>query len=389
AGKQAQVVIANPSGLVCDGCGVINADRFTLTTGQAVMHQGYLDSFRVREGQVTIEGKGLNGSLTPYTDIYARALNVNAGLYANELKTVLGQNDINVQDPNSAKISATTSTPSSPTPSFALDVGKLGGMYAGKIYLVGTEKGLGVRNAGSLNALSGQMHLNANGDLTNTGNMIANKDQILIQASNVKNSGNISSTQQQIQIQADNIQNTGLIATRDEIKLNAQGKIDNNEGVINAGRIDFTAQNLANNKGKIEQTGQQQLNIAAKNLDNTQGLIDQATVDPSGTGQTPGGTTSPSVTDPEQQSSAQDSSTVEVAPTDLTPKVFQAGNIQIAQDIANVEGAIVNNAEINLRVEGSIKNNGGEIQLPELQFNGQYFDNQQGKLTANVVNITA
>ncbi|WP_151803139.1 two-partner secretion domain-containing protein [Acinetobacter guillouiae] len=389
AGKQAQVVIANPSGLICDGCGVINADRFTLTTGQAVMHQGYLDSFRVREGQVTIEGKGLNGSLTPYTDIYAHALNVNAGLYANELKTVLGQNDINVQDQNSVKITATTSTTSSPTLSFALDVGKLGGMYAGKIYLVGTEKGLGVRNAGSLNATTGQMYLNANGDLTNTGNMIANKDQIQIQASNVKNSGNISSTQQQIQIQADNIQNTGLIATRDEIKLNAQGKIDNNEGVINAGRIDFTAQNLTNNKGKIEQTGQQQLNIAAKNLDNTQGLIGQATVDPSGTGQTPGGTTSPSVTDPEQQSSAQDSSTVEVAPTDLTPKTFEAGNIQIAQDIANVEGAIVNNAEINLRVEGSIKNNGGEIQLPELQFNGQYFDNQQGKLTVNVVNITA
>ncbi|BAP36441.1 hypothetical protein AS4_15010 [Acinetobacter guillouiae] len=389
AGKQAQVVIANPSGLVCDGCGVINADRFTLTTGQAVMHQGYLDSFRVREGQVTIAGKGLNGSLTPYTDIYTRALNVNAGLYANELKTVLGQNDINVQDQNSAKITATTSTTSSPTPNFALDVGKLGGMYAGKIFLVGTEKGLGVRNAGSLNALSGQMHLNANGDLINTGNMIANKDQISIQASNVKNSGNISSTQQQIQIQADNIQNSGLIATRDEIKLNAQGKIDNNEGVINAGRIDFTAQNLSNNKGKIEQTGQQQLNISAKILDNTQGLIGQATKENSGTGQTPGGTTSPSVTDPEQQSSAQDSSTVEVAPTDLTPKTFDAGNIQIAQDIANVEGTIVNNADISLNVQDSIKNNGGEIQLPELQFNGQNFDNQQGKLTANVVNITA
>lgn len=389
AGKQAQVVIANPSGLVCDGCGVINADRFTLTTGQAVMHQGYLDSFRVREGQVTIEGKGLNGSLTPYTDIYARALNVNAGLYANELKTVLGQNDINVQDQNSAKITATTSTTSSPTPSFALDVGKLGGMYAGKIYLVGTEKGLGVRNAGSLNAKTGQMHLNANGDLTNTGNMIANKDQISIQAHNVKNTGNISSTQQQIQIQADNIQNSGLIATRDEIKLNAQGKIDNNEGVINAGRIDFTAQNLSNDKGKIEQTGQQQLNISAKNLDNAQGLIGQATKENSGTEQPSGGTTSPSVTDPEQQSSAQDSSTVEVAPTDLTPKTFEAGNIQIAQDITNVEGVIVNNADISLKVQDSIKNNGGEIQLPELQFNGQNFDNQQGKLTANVVNITA
>lgn len=390
AGKQAQVVIANPSGLVCDGCGVINADRFTLTTGQAVMHQGYLDSFRVREGQVTIEGKGLNGSLTPYTDIYARALNVNAGLYANELKTVLGQNDINVQDPSVPQIAkATSGINATSQPNFALDVGQLGGMYAGKIYLVGTENGLGVRNAGSINATTSQLSLNANGDLINTGNMIANKDQIIVEAQQVKNSGNISSTQHQIQIQAENIQNSGLIATNDEIKLKAQAKIDNNEGVINAGRIDFTAQNLSNNKGKIEQTGQQQLNIHAKTLDNTQGLVGQATKESSGTGGTSGGTTTPSVTDPEQQSSAQDSSKVEVAPIDLTPKTFEAGNIQIAQDMSNIEGAIVNNADISLNVRDSIKNNSGEIQLPELQFNGQNFENQQGKLTAKVINITA
>ncbi|MCV2442582.1 two-partner secretion domain-containing protein [Acinetobacter bereziniae] len=390
AGKQAQVVIANPSGLVCDGCGVINADRFTLTTGQAVMHQGYLDSFRVREGQVTIEGKGLNGSLTPYTDIYARALNVNAGLYANELKTVLGQNDINIQDPSVPQIAkATSGVNTTSQPNFALDVGQLGGMYAGKIYLVGTENGLGVRNAGSINATTSQLSLNANGDLINTGNMIANKDQIIVEAQQVKNSGNISSTQHQIQIQAENIQNSGLIATNDEIKLKAQAKIDNNEGVINAGRIDFTAQNLSNNAGKIEQTGQQHLNIHAKTLDNTQGLVGQATKESSGTGGTSGGTTTPSVTDPEQQSSAQDSSKVEVAPTDLTPKTFEAGNIQIAQDMSNIDGAIVNNADISLNVRDSIKNNGGEIQLPELQFNGQNFENQQGKLTAKVVNITA
>ena len=31
AGKKADVVIANPSGIQCDGCGVINAGRTTLT----------------------------------------------------------------------------------------------------------------------------------------------------------------------------------------------------------------------------------------------------------------------------------------------------------------------------------------------------------------------
>ncbi|AYO55247.1 hemagglutinin repeat-containing protein [Acinetobacter wuhouensis] len=396
AGKQAQVVIANPSGLVCDGCGVINADRFTLTTGQAVMNQGYLESFRVREGQVTIEGKGLNGSMTPYTDIYTRALNVNAGLYANELKTVLGQNDINLQDPSAPQVakattSGTATTQTSPQPSYALDVGQLGGMYAGKIYLIGTENGLGVRNAGSINATSGSMTLNANGDLSNTGNIIANKDQIAIQAQNFQNSGNISSTQSKIQLDATDIQNSGLIATSDELKLNAQGNINNNNGVINAGRLNLTAQNLSNNTGKIEQTGQQQLNIIAKNLDNTQGLIGQATQENSaGTGSSTGGTTTPTVTDPEKYSSAQDASTVTVAPTESSvPKTFAAGNIQIAQDIQNIAGQIVNNADINLNVQDSIKNNGGEIQLPELQFNGQNFENQAGKLTAKVVNITA
>src|SRR5690606_27877417 len=157
-------------------------------------------------------------------------------------------------------------------PDFALDVAQLGGMYAGKIFLVGTEAGLGVRNAGSINAAENQLTLNANGDLVNTGNIIANKDQIAIQAHNVANSGNIS-TKSQIQVDAIDIQNSGLIATSDELKLNAQVKINNDTGVMNAGRIDLSAQNLSNAKGQIQQTGQQELNITAKTLDNRQGVI--------------------------------------------------------------------------------------------------------------------
>ena len=369
AGKSAQVVIANPSGLVCDGCGVINADRFSLAAGQAVVNQGYLEAFRVRDGQVTIEGKGLNGSLTPYTDIYARALNVNAGLYANELTMVLGQNDINVKDQTALKVDAISDKSSAQTakPDFALDVAQLGGMYAGKIFLVGTEAGLGVRNAGSINATENQLTLNANGDLVNMGNMIANKDQIAIQAQNVKNSGNIGSTQHQIHIQANDIQNNGLVTTNDQIKLEARGKINNNGGVINAGRIDFTA----------------------KTLDNSQGLISQASKESTGT-TLPGGNTQPTVTDPQDQSSAQDSSSIEIVdPATLTPKTFEAGQIKIAQDMSNITGHIVNNADISLKVKDSIKNNGGKIQLPELQFNGQNFENEEGQLTAKVINITA
>ena len=42
AGKKADVVIANPSGIQCDGCGVINAGRATFTTGKAEVENGEL-----------------------------------------------------------------------------------------------------------------------------------------------------------------------------------------------------------------------------------------------------------------------------------------------------------------------------------------------------------
>lgn len=35
AGQSAQVIIANPSGITCDGCGFINTNHASLTTGTA------------------------------------------------------------------------------------------------------------------------------------------------------------------------------------------------------------------------------------------------------------------------------------------------------------------------------------------------------------------
>ncbi len=316
AGKQAQVVIANPSGLICDGCGVINADRFTLTTGQAVMNQGYLESFRVREGQVTIEGKGLNGSLTPYTDIYTRALKVNAGLYANELNTVLGQNDIQVKDQVTPKITATTGPTSTPQPNFALDVGQLGGMYAGKIFLVGTEQGLGVRNAGSINSTQSTLTLNAKGDLVNSGNLIANKDQVQLKAQNIQNTGNISSATSQISVESQNLNNSGLISSADELHLQNQNTITNS-GTLNAARIAINSTKLKNS-GSIEQTGIQALDLKSGSMTNLGGKIGIAK---SNTGGGTGGSTGGSVPTVPTDPSKDGGSLGVVTPVDTTPKL--------------------------------------------------------------------
>ncbi len=147
-GSRAEVIIANPAGINVDGGGFINASRATLTTGAAQFNaMGGLDSFLVRGGTITIDGAGLDASRTDYAAILARAVNVNAGIWASELKVVTGANKVSADHKGVTAVAG-----SGAAPTFALDVSQLGGMYAGKIVLVGTEAGLGVRNAGAVQA---------------------------------------------------------------------------------------------------------------------------------------------------------------------------------------------------------------------------------------------
>jgi len=95
AGAAAQVVIANPNGITCNGCGFINSPRSVLTTGRAQFNnQGNLTGYRVEGGQVTIEGEGLNASNMDQLDILARAVRVNSQIWANKLNLVTGKNEV-------------------------------------------------------------------------------------------------------------------------------------------------------------------------------------------------------------------------------------------------------------------------------------------------------
>ena len=50
AGKSAHVIVANPHGISCDGCGFINTPRVTLSTGKAVIENGQLNRYQVDQG---------------------------------------------------------------------------------------------------------------------------------------------------------------------------------------------------------------------------------------------------------------------------------------------------------------------------------------------------
>jgi filamentous hemagglutinin len=166
-GQRAEVIIANPAGISVNGGGFINASRATLTTGVPQLDaSGGLDSFLVRDGTVSIEGAGLDAGKTDYAAILARAVQVNAGIWAGELKVVAGANNVSADQGNATPVAGARTAPS-----FALDVAALGGMYARKITLVGSEAGLGVRNAGNIGAGAGGLVVTAQGRLENTGTL--------------------------------------------------------------------------------------------------------------------------------------------------------------------------------------------------------------------------
>ncbi|HDX6476239.1 TPA: hemagglutinin repeat-containing protein [Escherichia coli] len=215
AGKKAQVVIANPAGISCDGCGFINANRATLTTGQPQMKNGSLTGFSVERGEIQITGKGMDASRTDYTDIIARSVKINAGIWAQDLKVTTGRNNVDIAHGQIEKKTGDVSS----QPQMALDVASLGGMYAGKIRLVGTETGGGVRNAGHIGAQAGAVTLTADGRIENSGSISAKTDVHLATTRELHNSGSVYAGQD-TQIQSDGVfTHTGSVASRRNTRI--------------------------------------------------------------------------------------------------------------------------------------------------------------------------
>jgi len=218
AGDRAQVVIANPSGITCDGCGFINASRTTLTTGTAVMNGGNLDAFVVRRGTVTVQGDGLDASQSDYTHIIARAARINAGIWSRELRVTTGANRVDVNNQVIQKQDAADIAPS-----FSIDVAQLGGMYANKILLVGTEAGVGVRNAGNIGAAAGEVRINAAGHIENTGKIQATQSASIDLES------------------AGTLRNDGLIQAATLLKLKARTIMNGATGTLVGNRLQLNA----------------------------------------------------------------------------------------------------------------------------------------------------
>ena len=146
AGRKASVVVANPNGITVDGGGFINTDRAVLTTGKPEYDpNGNLNTYRVEQGSIAINGKGLNAKESNSLQILTEAAQVNAGVWANAVETRTGKNIIDAKSLESKALGSSKQ--------IGLDVSAIGGMYANSITMKGTNDGLGVNVKGTLSSV--------------------------------------------------------------------------------------------------------------------------------------------------------------------------------------------------------------------------------------------
>ncbi len=279
AGQRAEIIIANPSGISVNGGGFINASSATLTTGSPIINGGNLEGYAVQKGTVTIDGYGLDASLTDYTGILARSVQVNAGIWANNLNIVTGANQISADQGSSTPIAGVGGAPS-----FSLDVSNLGGMYAGKISLVGTETGLGVRNAGYVGASAGDVSITSDGMLVNSGIINSGANTNIATKGSVNNSGSINATgDANIDSQTEMV-NTGSVLAAGNINIQTPGVINNSGQVYASGNTSLKAGGDIHNSGLLAAQGNTSVTTTATNgvINNTNTSVLTAGMTPDG-----------------------------------------------------------------------------------------------------------
>ncbi|WP_075255793.1 two-partner secretion domain-containing protein [Herbaspirillum camelliae] len=192
-GAQADVIIANPNGITCTACGFINTPRVVMTTGepQFLATRGGAASgfdtaaalsYNVTGGHIQIEGlagangvpgAGIEGS-AGVIDLIGGSVGINASVNAGrQINVISGQQLVSEAVAGQGKAGSDYNVTSNgsalnfsgPIPGVQIDATAFGAMNAGQIKIVATAEGLGVK-AAVLNANSGNVSIDANGDLS-------------------------------------------------------------------------------------------------------------------------------------------------------------------------------------------------------------------------------
>lgn len=361
AGSRAEVILANPSGIVVDGGGFINTSRATLTTGQPYYGaDGSLGGFNVTRGLISVQGAGLNAANVDQVDLISRAVQANAAMYAKSLNVVAGANQVNHDT-----LAATPIAGEGAAPAIAIDVSQLGGMYSNRILLVSNENGVGVANAGTIAAQAGDLTLQSNGQLVLTGKTTASGN-LTATANSIQNSGT-TYAQQNVNVSTGGaMSNSGTLAAQESTTVNA-GSINSTgtlgAGVNNDGSVGKGGDLNLSSTGQLTATGQ---NVAGGNASISGGAVNLSG----------------------SQTAANGHLSLKANAGDLnlsnaTTSVQGAVNANAAGALINDHGSLSSGSHATLAA-GSISNQGGKVSTQgplTVQSSGQ-FDNRGGTLVS-------
>ncbi|MET3823716.1 filamentous hemagglutinin [Burkholderia ambifaria] len=402
AGARAELVLANPSGIFVDGGGFLNTSRATLTTGVPFYGaDGSLAGYNVNRGLVTVAGAGLNAANIDQVDLIARAVQVNAAVYAKNLNVIAGASQVNHDT-----LAATPIAGDGPAPSVAIDVSQLGGMYSNRIFLASNENGVGVANAGTIAAQAGDLTLQSNGRLVLTGKTTASGNLALSAAGGIQNSGTTYAQQSLSANTSADIANTGTLAAQQNTTVNASsvnstgtlGAGVNNDGSVAhsgdlnltaSGQLTATGQNVAGGNasltgGNVNLAGSQTAVNGSLSLNATAGDVNLSNATTSAQGAIQANASGTVINDHGSLSSGGGTTLTGGNLSNQGGKVSSQGplSVNVAGQIANQSGELVSESTADIH-GGAIANNQGTIQSAAgMTVAGVSLDNTAGRITS-------
>jgi len=209
-GPRANVILANPNGITVDGGSFTNTGNVALTTGQVSFNDftnsaGQLQRnvvLNTNAGAINIGPGGLAGTMlnleliakqvrvagavqNSYTDPNSR-VRIVAGDSSAEVDTSVSPTD-NL-DPWISYSSAGTGTPLG----YAIDIASGGSLTGGRIELIATDQGAGVRHAGAAYATAGDFVVSSTGNLQLVSGSVQAANDVLVNAASLTGNGSLS-----------------------------------------------------------------------------------------------------------------------------------------------------------------------------------------------------
>lgn len=260
-GAPAAVIVANPNGITCSGCGMVNTPRLTFATGAPQLQAAdgttatWANASRlawdIKGGQIRILDSGIEGTVGRL-DLLGQSLLIDGPLRAHYLNQDLSSINLAAGTQGFALQAdgnwgpGPTVSPGAPAPApngIAIDATVLGAMTAGQIRIVSTDAGMGVNMRGPLNAFQQGVQANSNGALSL--GQVAAVQGIQLSANGQLTTGKLSAGTTIDATSAGSMALGGRTTAGGDIKLQSGGDLSTGANLATPGNL------VANARGRL------------------------------------------------------------------------------------------------------------------------------------------